>query len=153
MAATKLSAWLKGLLEPPHGVADSLVSQGVVVQGDLRVRGVFYFDGELRGHVEGEAGAMFVLTDNGVVHGDIRCPYVVLNGRVEGHVESTAHIQLQPRAKVSGNVYYHLLETQTGAEVGGHLIRRDERHAVLKEQPPLPLPAETHESGSAKDNS
>lgn len=150
MAATKLNAWLKRLAEPPGGIADSLIAKGVVLVGDLRFTGVLYLDGELRGHLEGGPGAMLVLTENGLVTGDIRCPYVVVNGAVEGNVEAESHAHLQAGARISGHVYYRQLQMHTGAEVAGHLIRRDERHAPLKDQPELPLPASTP---IGKDNS
>lgn len=139
--------WLKSWFEPPHGVADSLIARGTRIVGDLRISGVCYFAGELQGHLEGEPGAMLILCEHGVVHGDIRCPYVTIRGRVHGNVEGEAHVHLEASARVEGHVYYRLMEMHAGAQVSGHLIRRDERHQPPSEQSDLPL------SGTEPENS
>ena len=53
-------------------------------------------------------------------------PNVVLNGGVNGEVHSTGHVELATHARVSGNVYYRLIEMARGAEVNGNLVRCSE---------------------------
>jgi len=43
---------------------------------------------------------------------------------VEGDVHSTQHLELAAKARVVGNVYYHLIEMVMGSEVNGSLCHR-----------------------------
>jgi cytoskeletal protein CcmA (bactofilin family) len=51
----------------------------------------------------------------------------VLNGTVIGDVHANERIELTASAKVTGNVYYTLIEMTTGAEVNGSLIYQGEK--------------------------
>ena len=51
-------------------------------------------------------------------------PSVIVNGLVEGDVHSTQHLELAAKARVVGNVYYHLIEMVMGSEVNGSLCHR-----------------------------
>lgn len=51
---------------------------------------------------------------------------VILNGTVSGDVRSAERIELASRAKVDGDVYYHLIEMAMGAQVNGSLVQREE---------------------------
>jgi cytoskeletal protein CcmA (bactofilin family) len=48
-----------------------------------------------------------------------------LSGEVIGDVYALKHIELAPNARVTGNVYYNLIEMAGGAEVNGSLIHYD----------------------------
>ena len=43
---------------------------------------------------------------------------------MEGDVYSSEHIELAAKARVIGNVYYHLIEMVMGSEVNGSLYHR-----------------------------
>jgi cytoskeletal protein CcmA (bactofilin family) len=45
---------------------------------------------------------------------------------VTGDVHSEEHIELAPKAKVNGNVYYKLIEMAMGAAVNGSLVHGGE---------------------------
>jgi cytoskeletal protein CcmA (bactofilin family) len=45
---------------------------------------------------------------------------------VIGDVYGTSRVELAPNAKVTGTVYYHLLEMAMGAEVNGRLVHSNE---------------------------
>jgi cytoskeletal protein CcmA (bactofilin family) len=51
---------------------------------------------------------------------------IVLNGEVLGDVHAFEHIELAAAARVTGNVYYNLIEMAMGAEVNGSLVHRVE---------------------------
>jgi cytoskeletal protein CcmA (bactofilin family) len=62
--------------------------------------------------------------ETGLVKGDIQSPMIVINGLVEGDVYSSNHIELAAKARVTGNVHYHLIEMVMGSEVNGSLSHR-----------------------------
>ena len=47
---------------------------------------------------------------------------MVLDGIVIGDVFGSEHVELSSKARVTGNVYYNLMEMAIGAEVNGKLV-------------------------------
>ena len=109
---------------------DTLVGQHTVVQGDVRFTGGLHVEGVIKGNVyaEDDGMSMLQLSEHGRIEGEVNVPYVVLNGEVRGDVHSGSHIELLSKARVTGNVYYNLIEMAIGAEVNGKLV-----HAVQAE--------------------
>jgi cytoskeletal protein CcmA (bactofilin family) len=113
---------------------DSLIGQQSTIVGDLAFGGGLHIDGTIRGNVEtdGDDQATLTLSDRGTIEGEVRVPYIILNGVVNGDVHAFDHIELAPGARVEGNVYYRLIEMAMGAEVNGKLVRlADEDHEPL----------------------
>lgn len=112
---------------------DSLIGQHTEVKGDVIFTGGLHVDGKISGNVyANEPGSLLTLSDQGIIEGEVRVPSIVLNGEVAGDVHAGERIELAPRARVSGNVYYHLIEMAIGAEVNGKLVHRsgDEKPAL-----------------------
>ncbi len=105
---------------------DTIIGQNSVLEGNIHFSGGLHVDGTIKGNVVADTGTNSVLTlsEQGAVEGEVRVPHVVLNGRVEGDVHASERIELAAHAKVSGNVYYHLIEMAMGAEVNGNLVHR-----------------------------
>ena len=116
---------------------DSLVGQHTIVTGDVNFTGGCHIDGKVIGNVLSEDLDTSVLTvsDRGSVEGEVKVPYLILNGTVIGDVYVHEHIELAANARVEGNVYYNLLEMTMGAEVNGQLIHKltnaDEANLIL----------------------
>lgn len=115
---------------------DSLVGQHTQVAGDVRFSGGLHVDGTIRGSVtaEDEENSVLTLSDRGTIEGDVRVPYIILNGVVIGDVYARQHVELASSARVEGNVYYNLIEMAMGAEVNGQLV-----HTSEQEREPLAL--------------
>ena len=102
---------------------DSLVGSSTRIRGDVHFSGGLHVDGVVKGNVVAESdGSMLTTSDKGRIEGDVRVHNIVLNGEVVGDVYSTQHIELAPNAKVTGNVYYNVIEMSMGAAVNGSLI-------------------------------
>lgn len=104
---------------------DSLIGRNTELHGDIRFSGGLHIDGSVVGNVIAEADSNSVLTlsEYGTVEGEVNVPNVILNGVVRGDVHSSEHIELASNARVTGNVYYSLIEMAMGAEVNGNLVR------------------------------
>ncbi len=107
---------------------DTLIGQNTQVAGDIRFQGGLHVDGSVKGNVYANDDQSSVLTvsDRGTIEGEVRVPYVVLNGVVLGDVYAYQHIELAPQARVEGNVFYGLIEIAMGAEVNGKLVHTSE---------------------------
>lgn len=115
---------------------ETLIGNSIEVRGDLIFSGGLHVDGKIVGNVIAEDGSdsMLVLSDHGSIEGEVRVPYVVLNGEVIGDVYAAERVELSGRAQVSGNVFYNLLEMAMGAEVNGSLVHCKNEKKLLEYQ-------------------
>ncbi len=107
---------------------DTVIGAQTRLEGDISFAGGLHIDGVVKGSIVAAPGSESVLTisENGRIEGDVRVPNLVLNGAVEGDVHAAGRVELASHARVTGNVYYHLLEMAMGAEVNGSLVHRGE---------------------------
>ena len=106
------------------GKGATLIAQNTAVSGDVRFSDQLYVNGHIEGNINAEEGseATLMISDVGSVKGQIHAPFVVINGRVEGDVHAGTRVELAANARISGNVYYKLIEMQLGAMVEGQLV-------------------------------
>lgn len=109
----------------------TLISRDTVILGDLRFSGTVDVEGLVQGNLIAEAGkdALVRVVEKGRIEGEIRCPAVIINGEVEGNVYASKHLELAPRARVKGNVFYALIEMAAGSEVNGSMCHMPEQEA------------------------
>ena len=103
---------------------DTLVGQGTQITGDLVFSGGLHVDGTIKGNVAAEEGttALLILSEFGRIEGEVTVPNMVLNGEIIGDVFGSTRVELAPKARVTGSVYYNLIEMAIGAEVNGGLV-------------------------------
>ena len=120
---------------------DSLIGQNSRILGDIRFAGGLHVDGTIQGNVEsdGDDRATLTVSDRGTIEGEVRVPYIILNGVVKGDVYANEHVELASHARVEGNVYYALIEMAMGAEVNGKLVRipEDQRAPLALDHDPV----------------
>lgn len=111
----------------PQNRLDSLIGAGTRVEGDVSFSGGLRVDGQVRGNVvaEGNESGTLVLSDQARIEGEIRVSHVVINGTVVGPVHAGEYLELQGKARVTGDVYYKTMEIQLGAVVEGRLVYRN----------------------------
>jgi cytoskeletal protein CcmA (bactofilin family) len=103
----------------------SLIGNGTTIVGDVNFSGGLRIDGTVRGAVrcvEGEKAGMLVISELGAVEGEVRAAHLVVAGRINGPVHASELVELQPKARVSGDVHYRALEMHNGAIVDGTLM-------------------------------
>lgn len=113
----------------------SLVGAGSTLVGDLTFAGGLRIDGTVQGSVRcvgGEGAGMLVISEKGVVEGEVRAAHLVVAGRITGPVYTTELVELQPTAKVSGDVRYKALEIHHGAVVEGRLVHESGTQDSIK---------------------
>jgi len=109
---------------------DTLIGANTHIKGDLNFSGGLRIDGSITGNIfaESESNSTLTLSEKGQIEGDIKVPNLLINGSISGNVYASKHVELAGKAKVMGNVYYHMLEMEIGAEVNGQLIRMTEEN-------------------------
>ncbi len=115
----------KGADEKPCNTIDTLIGEKTELKGDITFTGGLRIDGKVKGHITAKDGGngTLVLSENAVVVGNITVPHVIINGKIQGNVRASGHIELQASAEITGDVYYQMIEMAMGAVINGNLVR------------------------------
>jgi cytoskeletal protein CcmA (bactofilin family) len=103
----------------------SLIGAGTNIVGDVTFSGGLRIDGSVKGCVrcvDGDGGGMLVVSEHGFIEGEVRAAHLVVSGRITGPVHASELVELQPKARVEGDVHYRALEMHNGAVVDGMLV-------------------------------
>jgi cytoskeletal protein CcmA (bactofilin family) len=105
---------------------DTLIGQGTEINGDLVYAGGLHVDGRINGNVVAEEGSssILILSEFGHIEGDVKVPNIVINGKIVGDVHGSTRVELAPKSRIKGSVYYNLIEMAIGAEVNGALVHQ-----------------------------
>jgi cytoskeletal protein CcmA (bactofilin family) len=101
----------------------SLIAQGTRIEGDLKFSEGLRIDGEVVGRVSAQADqpSILVVSEAALVQGEVDADHIVINGTVRGPVRARELLELQPRARIEGDVSYRALEMHQGATISGQL--------------------------------
>lgn len=110
----------------PQTRIDSLIGAGTTITGDISYSGGLRVDGEIRGNVHstGEQPSTLVISEHARIEGEISVSHLVINGTVIGPVHSSEFLELQARARVTGDMEYNTIEMHLGAVVQGRLVHQ-----------------------------
>ena len=110
----------------PQNRIDSLIGAGTTISGDVNFAGGLRIDGEVKGNVRaaGDQPGTLVISEHARIEGEINVSHLVINGTVIGPVHATEFLELQPRARVTGDVEYNNIEMHLGAVVQGRLVHQ-----------------------------
>ena len=106
----------------------TVIGKETRIVGDLHFTGGLHVDGTIRGDVVASVDDVATLTvsEEGAIEGEVRVATVLLNGSVTGDIYGSQRVELAEKARVTGTVYYHLLEMAMGAEVNGQLVHSED---------------------------
>ena len=112
----------------------SLVGEGTVLKGEVHFTEGLRIDGEVVGDVIATADqpSILVISEKARVTGKVRAGHVIINGEVNGPVHSDLLLELQPRARITGDVRYEALEMHQGAVIDGgmHPVKGEDKPAI-----------------------
>jgi cytoskeletal protein CcmA (bactofilin family) len=118
----------------------SLIAVGTDIRGDLVFTDGLRVDGQINGnlHALSDAPSLLVISEAATVRGEVRAGHVIINGAVQGPVFASELLELQPKARINGDVTYQALEMHQGATISGQLLPLAEG---VSDKPPLKLAA------------
>ena len=119
----------------------TLIGEGTAIHGEVRFSEGLRIDGEVLGDIvaTGDQPNILVISENARVTGKVKAGHVIINGTVEGPVQSDDLLELQPKASIIGDVRYEVLEMHQGAAIDGEL-----RPLKAEDKPALKLAALKH---------
>ena len=118
----------------------SLIADGNHVEGNVQFTDGLRIDGSIVGNVRSgeEKNSILVISETASVTGEVHADHVIINGAVRGPVYARRMLELQPKARIEGDVYYTALEMHQGAIIAGLLHPTP---AMIEEKPTLKLAA------------
>ena len=101
----------------------TLIGEGSQITGDVAFIEGLRIDGQVTGNVHAgqDQASILVISETAKVVGEIVADHIVINGSVKGPVHARLMLELQPKARIEGDVQYTALEMHQGALITGQL--------------------------------
>ena len=118
----------------PQGHIDTLIGVDTCIQGNIEFSGGLRVDGHVRGDIiaTGEKPSTLVLSEQATIEGEVQVSHAVINGTIIGPVHTYEYLELQAKARVSGDVYYRVVEIKFGAMIEGKLVNQGDSESGEK---------------------
>ena len=101
----------------------SLIAEDSEIDGNFRFADGLRIDGKVVGNVSAsvDSASILVISETATVNGGLTADHIIVNGTVRGPVHSRVMLELQPKARIEGDVCYTALEMHQGAIIDGQL--------------------------------
>ena len=101
----------------------SLIAQGSQIAGNFTFTDGLRIDGNVVGNIRAneDGPSIVVISETASIAGEIWADHIVVNGAVKGPIHAGVMLELQPKARIEGDVHYTALEMHQGALVSGQL--------------------------------
>lgn len=101
----------------------SLIAHGSQISGNMRFTDGLRVDGSVIGNLRAseDEPSILVISEMASVTGEVHADHIIINGTVKGPIYATVMLELQPKARIEGEVRYAALEMHQGALVSGQL--------------------------------
>ncbi|MDH4478772.1 MAG: polymer-forming cytoskeletal protein [Rhodoferax sp.] len=101
----------------------SLVARGARVVGDIFFAEGMRVECSITGNVSpvDNNPSILVIAETAVITGAVSADHIIINGSVKGAVSARLMLELQPNARIEGDVEYGALEMHQGALISGRL--------------------------------
>ncbi|ADE16591.1 protein of unknown function DUF583 [Nitrosococcus halophilus Nc 4] len=107
---------------------DTLIGEHTRIEGDITFSGGLRVEGYVKGDILAEEeDSLLTISQDGAIEGQVKVPYIILNGSITGDVHARERIELAHQAQIHGDVYYHFIEMAVGAKINGSLIHMEEK--------------------------
>jgi cytoskeletal protein CcmA (bactofilin family) len=114
----------------------SLIAEGSRITGDISFADGLRVDGDVSGNIRAndDVASILVISESAKVIGEVVADHIIINGSVKGPVHARLMLELQPKARIEGDVQYAALEMHQGALIAGQLrpIVGEEEKPTLK---------------------
>jgi cytoskeletal protein CcmA (bactofilin family) len=114
----------------------SLIAEGSEIVGNIHFTDGLRVDGSITGNIRAgvEGASILVISEIASITGEVVADHIIINGTVKGPIHARKMLELQPKARIEGDVEYAALEMHHGALVTGQLrpLLADEEKPILK---------------------
>ena len=101
----------------------SLIADGSQISGNIVFTDGLRVDGVVNGNIYAaeEDASILVISEIAAITGEITADHIIINGTVKGPIHARKMLELQPKARIDGDVQYAALEMHQGALITGQL--------------------------------
>lgn len=98
---------------------ETIIAQGVIVEGDFSSQGDVIIDGEVTGSVKTDQSLR--IGESAKIHADISARTAIIAGEVEGNIHIDDRLELLESSRVHGDIQAQILSVAPGASVNGRI--------------------------------
>lgn len=110
----------KPMAHTQHGAGtETIIAQGVKVEGEFRSNGNVVIDGELNGSIATEQ-ALHV-GETAVIHAQVSAQSAVVAGIIVGNIIATDSLELLETSSVDGDIQTNKISIAAGSRVNGKI--------------------------------
>jgi cytoskeletal protein CcmA (bactofilin family) len=115
-------------------VISSIIDKSVVIKGEIAFKGKARIDGTIDGNITGEH---LVLSETGIITGDIRVTSFNCYGKIEGNIQADM-LTARKNCSITGKLDAFSLTVEPGAAIHGELkvAAKDSLQINQKSSPP-----------------
>lgn len=99
--------------------SETIIAQGVKVEGDFRSNGDITIDGELNGSLQ--TSAALHIGESAVIHAEVSAHNAVIAGVVVGNLQVEDGLQLLSSSNITGDIVTSHLSIAEGSMVNGRI--------------------------------
>jgi cytoskeletal protein CcmA (bactofilin family) len=107
-----------------------------VLEGNLVFEGTLFMNGHVKGAIESRAGSV-VIGEEAVIHADIFVRSATINGEVNGTVRALERIELNPPARMYGDLNAPVVVVHEGVIFEGNCTIKPKEDKAPQEKPKL----------------
>lgn len=98
-------------------VSETIIAQGVRVEGDFHSQGDVVIDGEVAGSVETQSALS--IGETAKIHADVKAKSAVVAGEVVGNIFAVDMLELLATSHVKGDIVTGRISVAAGARING----------------------------------
>lgn len=99
--------------------SETIIAQGVKVEGDFQSNGDITIDGELNGSLQ--TVASLHVGESAVIHAEVSAKNAVIAGTIVGNLQVEDGLQLLASANITGDIVTKRLSVAEGSVVNGRI--------------------------------
>jgi len=96
---------------------ETIIAQGVRLDGEFKSAGKVIIEGEVVGHIE--TSSDILIGEHASIHADITAHNATIAGQVKGNITVTEKVEIGPTAEISGDITAQVLAIESGARLVG----------------------------------
>ncbi len=98
----------------------SVIAPGTTFKGDIKGSQGVFVAGNFEGNLKSDE--MVWIAGSGEVKGSIQAPYVIVEGRLQGHIRYAQHVELRESSIMTGDIETHRLAVAEGSVYQGKVV-------------------------------
>jgi cytoskeletal protein CcmA (bactofilin family) len=116
----------------------TLISEGCIIDGNLKAPAYVRIDGQITGDVMVDEG--LILGEKGVIMGNVTTKELVVYGTIDGNLQ-VASLEIKATGKITGEIRTQTLAVENGAVYNGNLSMTQNTKLAQSNKTSKPAPA------------